>query len=138
MNFFENFKKVIKCDHHITDLSKQLTSHYAWVEKAQKALTEQQRDLGMKAQQLNKTKEDIKKAWTKSTQADDELICCVDLYNQVQSKWFKEMVTPTLELEQLELGKVEIIWQHLCQCTQLQHEMDRFNQSTVDPVDQLL
>nr|XP_040129807.1 growth arrest-specific protein 7-like [Ictidomys tridecemlineatus] len=97
----------------------------------------------MKTQQLkiklsNKTEEDIKKARRKSTQAGDDLMRCVDLYNQAQSKWFEEMVTTTLELERLEVERVEMIWQHLCQYTQLQHETDMFNQSTVEPVDQLL
>uniref|UniRef100_A0A8C0LXP8 Growth arrest-specific protein 7 n=1 Tax=Canis lupus familiaris TaxID=9615 RepID=A0A8C0LXP8_CANLF len=75
MNFRENFKKDMKkCDHHIADLRKQLASRYAAVEKARKALTERQRDLEMKTQQLeiklsNKTEEDIKKARRKSTQA---------------------------------------------------------------------
>uniref|UniRef100_A0A5F9DED1 Growth arrest-specific protein 7 n=1 Tax=Oryctolagus cuniculus TaxID=9986 RepID=A0A5F9DED1_RABIT len=102
MNFRENFKKDMKkCDHHIADLRKQLASRYAAVEKARKALTERQRDLEMKTQQLeiklsNKTEEDIKKARRKSTQAGDDLMRCVDLYNQAQSKWFEEMVTTTL------------------------------------------
>ncbi|MBZ3869300.1 Growth arrest-specific protein 7 [Sciurus carolinensis] len=82
--------------------------------------------------------EDIKKARRKSTQAGDDLMRCVDLYNQAQSKWFEEMVTTTLELEQLEVERVEMIRQHLCQYTQLRHETDMFNQSTVEPVDQLL
>ncbi|MBZ3869367.1 Growth arrest-specific protein 7 [Sciurus carolinensis] len=73
------------------------------VEKAGKALTERQRDLEMKTQQLesklsNKTEEDIKKARRKSTQAGDDLMGCVDLCNQAQSTWFEEMVTTTLEL----------------------------------------
>uniref|UniRef100_A0A2K5HF19 Growth arrest-specific protein 7 n=1 Tax=Colobus angolensis palliatus TaxID=336983 RepID=A0A2K5HF19_COLAP len=144
MNFRENFKKDMKkCDHHIADLRKQLASRYASVEKARKALTERQRDLEMKTQQLeiklsNKTEEDIKKARRKSTQAGDDLMRCVDLYNQAQSKWFEEMVTTTLELERLEVERVEMIRQHLCQYTQLRHETDMFNQSTVEPVDQLL
>ncbi|XP_034502805.1 growth arrest-specific protein 7 isoform X4 [Ailuropoda melanoleuca] len=102
MNFRENFKKDMKkCDHHIADLRKQLASRYAAVEKARKALTERQRDLEVKTQQLeiklsNKTEEDIKKARRKSTQAGDDLMRCVDLYNQAQSKWFEEMVTTTL------------------------------------------
>ncbi|KAG3289441.1 GAS7-containing, partial [Ictidomys tridecemlineatus] len=130
MNFRENFKKDMK-------------NRYATVEKARKALTELQRDLEMKTQQLeiklsNKTEEDIKKARRKSTQAGDDLMRCVDLYNQAQSKWFEEMVTTTLHLERLEVGRVEMIQQHLCQCTQLRHETDMFNQSTVEPVDQLL
>ncbi|TEA35308.1 hypothetical protein DBR06_SOUSAS2810192, partial [Sousa chinensis] len=105
MNFRENFKKDMKkCDHHIADLRKQLASRYAAVEKARKALTERQRDLEMKTQQLeiklsNKTEEDIKKARRKSTQAGDDLMRCVDLYNQAQSKWFEEMVTTTLLCE---------------------------------------
>ncbi|MBZ3890753.1 Growth arrest-specific protein 7 [Sciurus carolinensis] len=92
MNFRENFKKDMKKrDHHITDLHKQLASCYAWVERDGKALTEWQRDLEMKTQQLeiklsNKTEEDIKKAQRKSTQAGDDLMRCVDLYNQAQSK----------------------------------------------------
>ncbi|VTJ84783.1 Hypothetical predicted protein [Marmota monax] len=144
MNFHENFKKDMKkCDHHIADLRKQLTSRCASVEKSWKALTERQRDLEMKTQQLeiklsNKTEEDIKKAWRKSTQAGDDLMRRVDLYNQAQSKWFEEMVTTTLELERLEVERVEMIRQHLCQHTQLRHETDMFNQSTVEPVDQLL
>ncbi|EFB20589.1 hypothetical protein PANDA_020927, partial [Ailuropoda melanoleuca] len=144
MNFRENFKKDMKkCDHHIADLRKQLASRYAAVEKARKALTERQRDLEVKTQQLeiklsNKTEEDIKKARRKSTQAGDDLMRCVDLYNQAQSKWFEEMVTTTLELERLEVERVEMIRQHLCQYTQLRHETDMFNQSTVEPVDQLL
>ncbi|XP_019509980.1 PREDICTED: growth arrest-specific protein 7 isoform X2 [Hipposideros armiger] len=144
MNFRENFKKDMKkCDHHIADLRKQLASRYVAVEKARKALTERQRDLEMKTQQLeiklsNKTEEDIKKARRKSTQAGDDLMRCVDLYNQAQSKWFEEMVTTTLELERLEVERVEMIRQHLCQYTQLRHETDMFNQSTVEPVDQLL
>uniref|UniRef100_A0A452SQC3 F-BAR domain-containing protein n=1 Tax=Ursus americanus TaxID=9643 RepID=A0A452SQC3_URSAM len=77
MNFRENFKKDMKkCDHHIADLRKQLASRYAAVEKARKALTERQRDLEVKTQQLeiklsNKTEEDIKKARRKSTQAGE-------------------------------------------------------------------
>uniref|UniRef100_A0A8C9G4U8 Growth arrest specific 7 n=1 Tax=Pavo cristatus TaxID=9049 RepID=A0A8C9G4U8_PAVCR len=144
LNFRENFKKDMKkCDHHIADLRKQLASRYAAVEKARKALTERQKDLEMKTQQLevklsNKTEEEIKKARRKSTQAGDDLMRCVDLYNQAQSKWFEEMVTTTLELEKLEVERVEMIRQHLCQYTQLRHETDMFNQSTVELVDQLL
>uniref|UniRef100_A0A8C0WIY0 Uncharacterized protein n=1 Tax=Castor canadensis TaxID=51338 RepID=A0A8C0WIY0_CASCN len=59
----------------------------------------------------------------------DDLMRCVDLYNQAQSKWFEEMVTTTLELERLEVERVEMIRQHLCQYTQLRHETDMFNQS---------
>ncbi|KAM9296339.1 growth arrest-specific protein 7 [Gastrophryne carolinensis] len=144
LNFRENFKKDMKkFDHHIADLRKQLASRYAAVEKARKALAERQKDLEVKTQQLeiklsNKTEEDIKKARRKSTQAGDDLMRCVDLYNQAQSKWFEEMVTTTLELERLEVERVEMIRQHLCQYTQLRHETDMFNQSTVEPVDQLL
>ncbi|EOB05033.1 Growth arrest-specific protein 7, partial [Anas platyrhynchos] len=144
LNFRENFKKDMKkCDHHIADLRKQLASRYAAVEKARKALTERQKDLEAKTQQLevklsNKTEEEIKKARRKSTQAGDDLMRCVDLYNQAQSKWFEEMVTTTLELERLEVERVEMIRQHLCQYTQLRHETDMFNQSTVELVDQLL
>ncbi|XP_044130642.1 growth arrest-specific protein 7 [Bufo gargarizans] len=144
LNFRENFKKDMKkFDHHIADLRKQLASRYASVEKARKALAERQKDLEVKTQQLeiklsNKTEEDIKKARRKSTQAGDDLMKCVDLYNQAQSKWFEEMVTTTLELERLEVERVEMIRQHLCQYTQLRHETDMFNQSTVEPVDQLL
>ncbi|KAG8445936.1 hypothetical protein GDO86_013703 [Hymenochirus boettgeri] len=144
LTFRENFKKDMKkFDHHISDLRKQLASRYASVEKARKALAERQKDLEVKTQQLeiklsNKTEEDIKKARRKSTQAGDDLMRCVDLYNQAQSKWFEEMVTTTLELERLEVERVEMIRQHLCQYTQLRHETDMFNQSTVEPVDQLL
>ncbi|XP_069808925.1 growth arrest-specific protein 7 isoform X2 [Dendropsophus ebraccatus] len=144
LNFRENFKKDMKkFDHHIADLRKQLASRYASVEKARKALAERQKDLEVKTQQLeiklsNKTEEDIKKARRKSTQAGDDLMRCMDLYNQAQSKWFEEMVTTTLELERLEVERVEMIRQHLCQYTQLRHETDMFNQSTVEPVDQLL
>ncbi|XP_047687835.1 growth arrest-specific protein 7 isoform X3 [Prionailurus viverrinus] len=115
MNFRENFKKDMKkCEHHITDLRKQLASRHAAVEKARKALTERQRDLEIKTQQLeiklsNKTEEDIKKARRKSTQAGDDLMRCVDLYNQAQSKWFEEMVTTTLTVEPVDqlLRKVD-------------------------------
>lgn len=31
----------------------------------------------------------------------DDLMRCVDLYNQAQSKWFEEMVTTTLVCEQM-------------------------------------
>ncbi|MBZ3869955.1 Growth arrest-specific protein 7 [Sciurus carolinensis] len=48
------------------------------------------------------------------------------------------MVTTTLELERLEVERVEMFQQHLCQYTQLQHKTNMFNQSTVQPVDQLL
>uniref|UniRef100_A0A8C6YJL7 Growth arrest specific 7 n=1 Tax=Naja naja TaxID=35670 RepID=A0A8C6YJL7_NAJNA len=77
LNFRENFKKDMKkYDHHIADLRKQLVSRYAAVEKARKALTERQKDLEMKTQQLeiklsNKTEEEIKKARRKSTQAGE-------------------------------------------------------------------
>ncbi|XP_077481447.1 growth arrest-specific protein 7 isoform X1 [Stigmatopora argus] len=144
LSFRENFKKDMKrFDHHITDLRKQLSGRYSSVEKARKALAERQKELELKTQQLEsklntKAEEDIKKARRKSTQAGDELMRCVDLYNQSQSKWFEEMVTTSLELEQLELERVEMIRQHLCQYTTLRHETDMFNQSTMEPVDQLL
>ncbi|KAG2460529.1 GAS7 protein, partial [Polypterus senegalus] len=144
LSFRDNFKRDMKkFDHHITDLRKQLASRYAAVEKARRALAERQKDLEIKTQQLevklsNKTEEDIKKARRKSTQAGDELMRCVDFYNQAQSKWFEEMVTTTLELEHQEVDRVEVIRQHLRQYTQLRHETDMFNQSTVEPVDQLL
>uniref|UniRef100_A0A3B1IFH2 Growth arrest-specific 7a n=1 Tax=Astyanax mexicanus TaxID=7994 RepID=A0A3B1IFH2_ASTMX len=68
----------------------------------------------------------------------DDLMRCVDLYNQAQSKWFEEMVTTSLELERLEVERVEMIQQHLRQYTTLRRETDMFNQSTLEPVDQLL
>ncbi|XP_034715718.1 growth arrest-specific protein 7-like [Etheostoma cragini] len=142
--FRENFKKDMKrFDYHIADLRKQLVGRYAAVEKARKALADRQKELEVKTQQLeiklsNKIEEDIKKARRKSTQAGDELMRCVDLYNQSQSKWFEEMVTTSLELERLEVQRVEMIRQHLCQYTTLRHETDMFNQSTMEPVDQLL
>ncbi|KAM4530816.1 growth arrest-specific protein 7a isoform 1-T1 [Odontesthes bonariensis] len=140
----DNFKKDLKkYDHHIADLRKQLASRYASVEKSRKALADRQKDLEVKTQQLeiklsNKTEEDIKKARRKSTQAGDDLMRCVDLYNQTQSKWFEEMVTTSMELEKLEVERIEWIQQHLRQYTTLRHETDMFNQSTVEPVDQLL
>uniref|UniRef100_A0A672VAS7 Growth arrest specific 7 n=1 Tax=Strigops habroptila TaxID=2489341 RepID=A0A672VAS7_STRHB len=93
LNFRENFKKDMKkCDHHIADLRKQLASRYAAVEKARKALTERQKDLEMKTQQLevklsNKTEEEIKKARRKSTQAGEYLcpsshLQCAHVYRQ--------------------------------------------------------
>ncbi|XP_061823126.1 growth arrest-specific protein 7-like isoform X1 [Nerophis lumbriciformis] len=144
LSFRENFKKDMKrLDHHIADLRKQLVGRYTLVEKARKALADRQKELELKTQQLelklsNKIEEDIKKARRKSTQAGDELMRCVDLYNQSQSKWFEEMVTTSLELERLEVERVEMIRQHLCQYTTLRHETDMFNQSTMEPVDQLL
>ncbi|XP_036945669.1 growth arrest-specific protein 7a isoform X5 [Acanthopagrus latus] len=140
----DNFKKDLKkYDHHIADLRKQLASRYAGVEKARKALADRQKDLEVKTQQLeiklsNKTEEDIKKARRKSTQAGDDLMRCVDLYNQTQCKWFEEMVTTSMELEKLEVERIEWIQQHLRQYTTLRHETDMFNQSMVEPVDQLL
>uniref|UniRef100_A0AAX7VL23 Growth arrest specific 7 n=1 Tax=Astatotilapia calliptera TaxID=8154 RepID=A0AAX7VL23_ASTCA len=144
LTFRENFKKDMKrLDHHIADLRKQMVGRYAAVEKARKALSDRQKELELKTQQLeiklsNKIEEDIKKARRKSTQAGDDLMRCVDLYNQSQSKWFEEMVTTSLELERLEVERVEMIRQHLCQYTTLRHETDMFNQSTMEPVDQLL
>uniref|UniRef100_A0A8C9XYK0 Growth arrest specific 7 n=1 Tax=Sander lucioperca TaxID=283035 RepID=A0A8C9XYK0_SANLU len=140
----DNFKKDLKkYDHHIADLRKQLASRYTSVEKARKALADRQKDLEVKTQQLeiklsNKTEEDIKKARRKSTQAGDDLMRCVDLYNQTQCKWFEEMVTTSMELEKLEVERIEWIQQHLRQYTTLRHETDMFNQSMVEPVDQLL
>ncbi|XP_051530393.1 growth arrest-specific protein 7-like isoform X4 [Myxocyprinus asiaticus] len=158
--FRENFKKDMKkFDHHMADLRKQLASRYGAVEKARKALADRQKDLELKTQQLEmklstKIEEDIKKARRKSTQAGDDLMRCVDLYNQSQSKWFEEMVTTSLvslrfteqlqafmdkrELERLEVERVEMIRQHLCQYTTLRHETDMFNQGTIEPVDKLL
>uniref|UniRef100_A0A672QZN2 Growth arrest specific 7 n=2 Tax=Sinocyclocheilus grahami TaxID=75366 RepID=A0A672QZN2_SINGR len=127
----------------MSDLRKQLASRSAAVEKARKALADRQKDLELKTQHLeiklsSKIEEDIKKARRKSTQAGDDLMRCVDLYNQSQSKWFEEMVTSSLELERLEVERVEMIRQHLCQYTTLRHETDMFNQSTIEPVDKLL
>ncbi|RVE59971.1 hypothetical protein OJAV_G00194220 [Oryzias javanicus] len=144
LTYRENFKKDMKrLDHHISDLRKQLAGRYSAVEKARKALADRQKDLELKLQQQemklsSKAEEDMKKARRKSTQAGDDLMRCVDLYNQTQSKWFEEIVTTSLELERLELERVEMIRQHLCQYTTLRHETDMFNQSTMEPVDQLL
>ncbi|CDQ61272.1 unnamed protein product [Oncorhynchus mykiss] len=135
LTFRDNFKKELKkYDHHIIDLRKQLASRYAGVEKARKALADRQKDLEVKTQQLdikhmNKHEEDIKKARRKSTQAGDDLMHNVDLYNRAQSKWFEEMVTTSLELERLEVERVEMIRQNLRQYTTLRHETDMFNQS---------
>ncbi|KAL3048023.1 hypothetical protein OYC64_006745 [Pagothenia borchgrevinki] len=144
LTFRENFKKDMKrYEHHIADLRKQLGGRHASVEKARKALADRQKDLELKTQQLeiklsNKIEEDIKKARRKSTQAGDDLMRCVDLYNQSQSRWFEETVTTSLELERLEVERVEMIRHHLCQYTTLRHETDMFNQSTMERVDQLL
>lgn len=142
--FRENVKKDMKkLDHHMVDLRKQLAIRSAAVEKARKALADRQKDLELKSQQLeiklsSKMEEDMKKARRKSTQAGDELMRCVDLYNQCQFKWFEEMVTSSLELERLEVERVEMIRQHLCQYTTLRHETDMFSQSTIEPLDRLL
>ncbi|XP_026855489.2 growth arrest-specific protein 7-like isoform X2 [Electrophorus electricus] len=144
LTFRDNFKKDMKkFEHHIADLRKQLAGRFAAAEKARKALAERQKDLEMKTHQMEmklstKMEEDIKKARRKSTQAGDDLMRCVDLYNQSQSKWFEEIVTTSLELERLEMERIEMIRKHLCQYTTLRHETDMFNQSTVEPVDKLL
>ncbi|MBZ3886139.1 Growth arrest-specific protein 7 [Sciurus carolinensis] len=53
INFCEDFKKDMKkCDHHNADLCMKLTSCYTFVGNTQKALTEWQRDVEMKTQQL--------------------------------------------------------------------------------------
>ncbi|XP_044309757.1 growth arrest-specific protein 7 isoform X3 [Varanus komodoensis] len=125
LNFRENFKKDMKkYDHHIADLRKQLVSRYAAVEKARKALSERQKDLEMKTQQLeiklsNKTEEEIKKARRKSTQAGDDLMRCVDLYNQAQSKWFEEMVTTSLVCH---LGSLHVLFAKQCFSPELNKE----------------
>ncbi|XP_020501328.1 growth arrest-specific protein 7a [Labrus bergylta] len=140
----DGFKKDLKkYEHNLSDLRKQLTTRFGGVEKARRALADRQKDLEVKTQQLeirlsNKTEEDIKKARRKSTQAGDDLMHCIDLYNRAQSKWFEEMVTSSMELEKLEVERIEWIQQHLRQYTTLRHETDMFNQSTVEPVDQLL
>uniref|UniRef100_A0A673NFX4 Growth arrest-specific protein 7-like n=1 Tax=Sinocyclocheilus rhinocerous TaxID=307959 RepID=A0A673NFX4_9TELE len=129
----DNFKKDMKkYDHHIADLRKQLVSRYAAVEKARKALADRQKDLEVKTQQLeiklsNKTEEDIKKARRKSTQAGQ------------MGKWASwELTISMLSLLLLEVERVETIQQLLHQYTTLRHETDMFNQSTMEPVDQLL
>ncbi|XP_048848070.1 growth arrest-specific protein 7-like isoform X2 [Brienomyrus brachyistius] len=140
----DNFKKDMKkYDQNISELRKQLLSRYVAVEKARKALTDRQKDLEVKTQQLevklsNKTEVDIKKARRKSTQAGDELMRCIDLYNQAQCRWFEEMVTSSMELEKLEVDRVKTIRQHLCRYTMLRRETDMFSQSMLEPVDQLL
>uniref|UniRef100_A0A8B9JKV4 Growth arrest specific 7 n=1 Tax=Astyanax mexicanus TaxID=7994 RepID=A0A8B9JKV4_ASTMX len=154
MVFRDNFKKDMKrFDHHIADLRKQLASRYAAVEKSRKALADRQKDLEVKTQQMeiklsSKIEEDIKKARRKSTQAGDDLMRCVDLYNQSQSKWFEEIVTTSLvrllcvyliehtKITGTQNGKSYL--KHLCQYTTLRHETDMFNQSTMEPVDKLL
>uniref|UniRef100_A0A8C2I4B2 Growth arrest-specific 7a n=1 Tax=Cyprinus carpio TaxID=7962 RepID=A0A8C2I4B2_CYPCA len=130
----DNFKKDMKkYDHHIADLRKQLVSRYAAVEKARKALADRQKDLEVKTQQLeiklsNKTEEDIKKARRKSTQAGQS----------ISTKCVIVCVCALKELERLEVERVETIQQLLRQYTTLRHETDMFNQSTMEPVDQLL
>ncbi|XP_028297803.1 growth arrest-specific protein 7-like isoform X2 [Gouania willdenowi] len=102
LNFRENFKKDMKrLEHHVTGLRKQLVVRYAAVEKARRALCERQKDLEVKSHLMeiklsSKMEEDMKKAQRKSTQAGDDLVHCVDLYNQSQSKWFEEVVTSSL------------------------------------------
>ncbi|NXU78693.1 GAS7 protein, partial [Oreotrochilus melanogaster] len=145
LNFRENFKKDMKkCDHHIADLRKHLASRYAAVEKvgAENKL-ESLQDIAvllawLKLQATNKISSKCKKTHVLLNFSGDDLMRCVDLYNQAQSKWFEEMVTTTLELERLEVERVEMIRQHLCQYTQLRHETDMFNQSVMELVDQLL
>ncbi|XP_078474746.1 growth arrest-specific protein 7-like isoform X2 [Lampetra fluviatilis] len=144
LSYRENLKKELKkFEHHISEHRKQLLGRLANVDKAKKVLAERQRDLEVKSQQLeikptNKTEEDIKKARRKSTQAGDDLMKCVDLYNQTQSKWFEEVVTTSLELERMESSRIEMVQEHLCRYAQLRHETDMFNQSTMEPVDQSL
>nr|XP_032832092.1 growth arrest-specific protein 7-like [Petromyzon marinus] len=144
LSYRENLKKELKkFEHHISEHRKQLLGRLVNVDKAKKVLAERQRDLEVKSQQLeikptNKTEEDIKKARRKSTQAGDDLMKCVDLYNQAQSKWFEEVVTTSLELERMESSRIEMVQEHLCVYAQLRHETDMFNQSTMEPVDQSL
>ncbi|CAN0313506.1 unnamed protein product [Lampetra fluviatilis] len=144
LSYRENLKKELKkFEHHISEHRKQLLGRLANVDKAKKVLAERQRDLEVKSQQLeikptHKTEEDIKKARRKSTQAGDDLMKCVDLYNQTQSKWFEEVVTTSLELERMESSRIEMVQEHLCRYAQLRHETDMFNQSTMEPVDQSL
>uniref|UniRef100_A0A8C2WY66 Growth arrest specific 7 n=1 Tax=Cyclopterus lumpus TaxID=8103 RepID=A0A8C2WY66_CYCLU len=139
----DNFKKDLKkYDHHIADLRKQLASRYASVEKSRKALADRQKDLEVKTQQLeiklsNKTEEDIKKARRKSHKAGDDLMRCVDLYNQTQCKWFEEMVTTSMVREDSSFSFCSEL-RFFTTTTTLRHETDMFNQSMVEPVDQLL
>uniref|UniRef100_UPI00359003B1 growth arrest-specific protein 7-like isoform X2 n=1 Tax=Myxine glutinosa TaxID=7769 RepID=UPI00359003B1 len=136
-------KELKKLEHHMGEQRKQLVSSLTHVEKARKQLAERQRDLEVKSQLMEtkpsgKAEEDIKKARRKSTQAGDDLLRCVDVYNQTQSHWFEEMVTNSLELESMEEQRVELVQTHLMRYTQLHHEAAMFNQGTIDPLDKAL
>lgn len=140
----ENFgKEMRKKEHHIANHRKLLTTRYSSVQKARKVLAKRQRELEMKVKHneikpSNKAEEEIMKARMRSTQGGDDLKKCVDLYNQAQFRWFEEMVTSSLELERLEVERIEQIEQHLNRYTQLRHETDVLNQSTMEAVNQSL
>lgn len=40
----------------------------------------------------------------------DDLMRCVDLYNQAQSKWFEEMVTTSLVIQLLNLNNLFVAY----------------------------
>uniref|UniRef100_A0A8C4WXI4 SH3 domain-containing protein n=1 Tax=Eptatretus burgeri TaxID=7764 RepID=A0A8C4WXI4_EPTBU len=111
--------------------------------QARKGLVKRQRELEMREKQSelkpsNKAEVDIMKARMRSTQAGDDLMKCVDLYNQAQFRWFEEMVTSSLELERLEADRVDKVQQQMFCYAQLRRETDMFNQSTLEPIDQAL
>uniref|UniRef100_A0A3Q3K6Y3 WW domain-containing protein n=1 Tax=Monopterus albus TaxID=43700 RepID=A0A3Q3K6Y3_MONAL len=62
----------------------------------------------------------------------------LNLYVLCSIFWTQFCFDKSPELEKLEVERIEWIQQHLRQYTTLRHETDMFNQSTVEPVDQLL
>uniref|UniRef100_UPI00358EDECE growth arrest-specific protein 7-like isoform X2 n=1 Tax=Myxine glutinosa TaxID=7769 RepID=UPI00358EDECE len=144
LSYRENFhKEMKKKENHVANFRKQLADRRTAVEKARKGLAKRQKELEMREKQnglkpSNKAEVDIMKSRMRSTQAGDDLMKCMDLYNQAQFRWFEEMVTSSLELERLEADRVEKVKEQMFCYAQLRRETDMFNQSTLEPIDQAL
>ncbi|XP_070579410.1 growth arrest-specific protein 7-like [Ptychodera flava] len=139
MAYKDSLKKEIKkMEQQMTDERKQLASKMQVIDKGKQKLDEKRKDMEFKQTSPQASKADVEKAKKKTIQAGEDLNKAVDVYNTMQDQWFQDMITLTLELEKMELNRINMVKKHYDKYHQLRNERDTQSQKILQSVQNVI
>ncbi|XP_077979427.1 growth arrest-specific protein 7-like [Glandiceps talaboti] len=127
-------KEIKKMEQQTAEERKQLTAKMQVIEKAKLKLEEKRKDMEFKQVSPQASRADEEKATKKTIQAGEELNKAVDNYNTVQDQWFQDIITLTLELEKMELNRINMVRTQYDKYYQLRNNRDTQSQKILQVV----
>ncbi|XP_006813481.1 growth arrest-specific protein 7-like [Saccoglossus kowalevskii] len=127
-------KEMKKMEQQMTDERKQLANKMQAIEKSKQKLEDRKKDLEIKQSSPTATKAEFEKAKKKTVQSGDELSKNIDAYNTTQDQWFQDMITFTIELEKIEVNRINMVKAQHEKYFNLRNDRDALSQKILEGV----